>query len=151
MCIRDRSYDAASRQTRAACPGYTLDMWYDGDGLRAKKTDNGDTFYYLRSSVLGGQVVVEIYGGGGSYVGSGWWFRGYVYLGQQLIALQAAGVFWTHQDPLTKNQRMTDINGNIVSTVELDPFGADTNRSQNELAQPHRFTSYQRDGDGADD
>jgi len=145
------SYDAASRQVRSACPGYTLDMRYDGNGLRAKKTDNGDTIYYLRSSVLGGQVVAEIYGGGVSYSGSGWWLRGYVYLGQQLLAVQAGGVFWTHQEPVTKSQRLTDINGNITSTVELDPFGADTTRSQNELAQPHRFTSYDRDGDGADD
>jgi RHS repeat-associated protein len=145
------SYDAAGRQTRSACPGYVLDMAYDGNGLRAKKTDNGDTIYYLRSTVLGQQVVVEIYGGGPSYQGSNWWLRGYVYLEQQLIAVQAGGVFWAHQEPVTKSQRLTDIYGNITSTVELDPFGADTARSQNELQQPHRFTTYERDVDGEDD
>jgi len=34
----------------------------------------------------GVQVVAEIYGGGPSYSGSGWWLRGYVYLGGQMIA-----------------------------------------------------------------
>jgi hypothetical protein len=144
------SYDAASRQTRSAYPGYVLDMSYDGNGLRAKKTDNGDTIFYLRSTVLQ-QVVVEIYGGGPSYQGSNWWLRGYVYLEQQLIAVQAGGVFWAHQEPVTKSQRLTDISGNVTSTVEVDPFGADTARSQNELQQPHRFTTYERDGDGEDD
>jgi hypothetical protein len=92
-------------------------MAYDGDGLRAKKTDNGDTVYYLRSSVLGGQMAAEIYGGGVSYSGSGWWLRGYVYLGQQLVALQAGGVFWTHQDPVGKSQRVTDVNGSSNNEI----------------------------------
>lgn len=72
-------------------------------------------------------------------------------LEQQLIAVQAGGVFWAHQEPVTKSQRLTDISGNVTSTVEVDPFGADTARSQNELQQPHRFTTYERDGDGEDD
>lgn len=141
------SYDATGQQTRAACPGYVLDQWYDGDRLRGKKVDNGSTTYYLRSSVLGGQVVAELNG-------SGAWSRGYVYLGGQMVALQGGtggAVSWVHQDPVTKSQRITDSSGNVVSTVDLDPFGGDTSRNSNAAFQPHRYTSYERDVNGADD
>ena len=65
------------------------------DRLRGKKVDNGVATYYVRSSVLGGQVVAEINS-------SGTWTRGYVYLGGQLIALQYSGVYWVHQEPYSK-------------------------------------------------
>jgi hypothetical protein len=64
----------------------------------AKKTDNSATTYYLRSSVLGGQVICEL-------IVSGSWARGYVYLGGQMVAIQSSGVNWVHQDPITKSQR----------------------------------------------
>ena len=47
-----------------------------------KKSENSATTYYLRSSVLGGQVVCELNGNGG-------FARGYVYLGGQMVAIQA--------------------------------------------------------------
>lgn len=50
----------------------TITQSYDGDGLRVKKSEYGWTTYYLRSSVLGGQVIAEL-------EGSGNWSRGYVY------------------------------------------------------------------------
>jgi hypothetical protein len=46
-------------------------QYYDGDRLRVKKTEGGATTYYLRSTVLGGQVVAEL-------GASGNWTRGYV-------------------------------------------------------------------------
>ena len=99
-------------------------MAYDGDGLRIKKTENGVTTWYLRSSVLGNQVVAEI--------ADGAWQRAFVYAGGQLLAIQDVPnnrVLWTHQEPYTKGQRVTDSNGNIFSGIELDPFGGETNRS----------------------
>src|SRR6185436_20171327 len=39
----------------------------------------------------------------------------------------------------------------IVSTIELDPWGADTARSDNAAFQPKKFTSYERDGNGSDE
>jgi RHS repeat-associated protein len=140
-------YDATGQQTRAACPGYTLDQVYDGDRLRGKKVEDGVTTYYLRSSVLGGQVIAEL-------SNTGAWTRGYVYLGGQMVALQGGSggaVSWVHQDPVNKSQRITDSSGNIVSKVELDPFGGDTLASSSAAFQPHRFTSYERDALGADD
>ncbi len=138
------SYDATGQQATSSYSGYSLTQGYDGDGLRAKKTENGGTKYYLRSSVLGGQVVAETDSGGT-------WTRGYVYLGGQMIAVQAGGVSWVHQDPVTKSQRVTDNLGNVISMVDLDPWGGETWRSSNQTFQPHRYTTYERDGNGGDE
>jgi RHS repeat-associated protein len=56
-----------------------------------------------------------------------------------------------HEDPVTKSKRVTDSLGNIVSSVELDPWGGDTNRSSNTAFQPKKFTSYHRDDNGSDE
>lgn len=136
-------YDVTGQQTFAS--GAALYQGYDGNGMRVKKTENGATTYYLRSSVLGGQVIAEIDGGGN-------WQRGYVYLGSQLIALQSGGVYWVHADPIAKSQRMTDSSGNVASWIEVDPWGGEVSgRSANSALQPHKYTSYERDGNGGDD
>jgi RHS repeat-associated protein len=108
--------------------------------------ENGTTTYYLRYSVLGGQVISELNS-------SGAWMRGYVYLGGQLVAIQSSlAVSTVHQDPITKSQRITDSSGNLTGTiVDLDPWGGETGRSSNQAFQAHRFTSYDRDANGGDD
>src|SRR5229473_223475 len=53
------SYDATGQQATASYSGYSLSQGYDGNGLRGKKNDNGTITYYLRSSVLRGQVLAE--------------------------------------------------------------------------------------------
>jgi RHS repeat-associated protein len=137
------TYDATGQQATASGTGLTQS--YDGAGLRLRKTENGVTTYYVRSSVLGGQVVGELNGSGSVQ-------RGYVYSGSQLLALQSGGsVQWVHQEPYSKGQRLTDTSGNVVSTVELDPWGGDTSRSSNQAFQPHRFATYERDANGGDD
>ncbi len=139
------TYDATGQQTASS---YTnLQNFYDGDGLRVKRTEDGMApTLYLRSSVLGGQVVAEIVWASVSWQ----WSRGYVYLGSQLLALQQNGVYWMHEDPVTKSKRVTNSAGTVVSTVELDPWGADTPRSSNGAFQPKKFTSYERDANGSD-
>ena len=120
---------------------------YDGDRLRGKKLEGTDATYYLRSSVLGQQVIGEI-GSNGALK------RGYVYAGNQLVALQgptAGEVSYVHQDPITKSQRITNTSGAIVSTVDLDPFGGETSRSLTSAFQPRKYTSYEGDGNGDDD
>lgn len=136
------TYDATGQQATATFG--TSQFAYDGDGVRAKKVENGGIKYYLRSTALGGQVVCEITSSGG-------WNRGYVYLGGQMLAIQQAGVTWVHQEPITKGQRLTDSSGNITSTIELDPWGGATNRSVNTGQQPHRYTTHERDGNLSDD
>jgi len=136
------TYDATGQQAYASGTGLTQS--YDGNGLRAKKSENGTVTWYLRSSALGGQVVAEM-------DGSGAWMRGYVYQGGSLLAVQAGGVNWVHQDPVTKSQRVTDNLGNVISTVDLDPWGGETARSSNQAFQPHRYTTYERDSNGSDE
>ena len=45
---------------------------------------------------------------------------------------------------------MTDYNLNVVAVVDLDPWGGETGRSWAQGKQPHRYTSYERDGNGND-
>jgi RHS repeat-associated protein len=94
--------------------------------------------------MLGGAAVGEI-------DASGNWSRGYVYAGGDLLAVQQGGVYWSHEDDVTKSKRITDIYGNVVSTIELDPWGGDTNRSTNSAFLPQNFTSYIRDANGGQD
>jgi RHS repeat-associated protein len=138
------TYDVTGEQATASSAGYLLEQYYDGDGLRVKKKENNAPTYYLRSSVLGGQVVAEINGAGG-------WQRGYVYLGGELVAVQQGGVYWVHQDPLVKSKRVSNASGTVVSALELDPWGGNTNRSSNYYFQPHVYNTYERDNNGADE
>jgi RHS repeat-associated protein len=137
------TYDATGQQATASYG--SLQQSYDGDRLRGKKIDNGTTTYYLRSSVLGGQVVAEMNS-------SGAFTRGYAYLGGQLLAVQQnSAVSWVHQDPVTKSQRVTNSAGTVVSTIELDPWGGNTNRNNNDAFQPRKFTTYERDANASDE
>jgi RHS repeat-associated protein len=141
------SYDATGQQATAAYGGYSLQQSYDGNGLRVKKTENGAITYYLRSSVLSGQVVAELNSGGVLQ-------RNYVYLGGQLLTLkQSSNYYWVHEDPITKSKRVTDASGAVVSKIELDPWGATISApfSSNDAFQPKKFTSYERDGNGSDE
>lgn len=104
------SYDGAGRQASAQEPGYQLAHGYDGDGQRVRKVEQGQEWYYLRSSVLGGVVIGEL---NGTQPWRGTWHRGYIYLGGQQLAQQVSGtVLWAHSDPVTKAQRTTDTAGN---------------------------------------
>ena len=139
------TYDATGQQV--AYPGGGMTHSYDGDGLRAKKTESGAQTYSLRSTVLGGQVVGELIWASVSWQ----WNRGYVYAGSQLLAVQQSGVYWMHEDPITKSKRVTNSGGSVVSVIETDPWGANTNRNVNSAFQPNSFTSYLRDADGGDE
>lgn len=136
------SYDATGQQASSAIGN--VQMFYDGNRLRGKKTENGVATYYLRSTALDNQVVAEL-------ASNGDWARGYVYLGGELLAVQQGSVYWTHKDPVVKSTRVTDGSGNVVSTIELDPWGGETNRSSNEAFQPRKFTTYTRDSIASDD
>lgn len=139
------TYDATGQQATASYSGYLLQQFYDGNGMRVKKNENGGITYYLRSTVLGGQIVAEI-------SSSGTLQRGFVYLGSQLLAVQQSNaVSWVHQDPFVKSKRVTNGSGAVVSTIELDPWGGNTNRNNNEAFQPQAFTTYTRDSIAADD
>jgi RHS repeat-associated protein len=147
------SYDATGQQTSANF--YSTQMSYDGDRLRARLVENGtSTTYYVRSSVLGGQVMADING-------SGAWVHGYVYVEGQLLAYQENGrVLWVHDEPITKAKRMTDSTGAIVNASELDPFGGQVGPATSQSGtlwnsqtwlQHHRYSTYERDSNSSDD
>lgn len=50
-----------------------------------------------------------------------------------------------------KSKRVTNGSGTVVSAIELDPWGGNTNRSSNDAFQPRKFTTYTRDGNGSDE
>jgi len=136
------NYDATGQQSYAS--GTNLYQYYDGDGLRAKKVENGVASYYVRSSLLGNQVQGEISGGV--------WRRAYVYLGTEKLIVEESGqTRFIHQDPVTKSQRVTDASGSIVSSIDVDPFGGETSRSSNAQIVSSLFTSYERDANGGDE
>ncbi len=109
-----------------------------------KKIDNGTPTYYLRSSVLGGQVIAEL-------DWQGTWQRGYVYLNGQLLVIQSDGMpKWVHADPVVKSQRLTNYYGVLEAVLEVDAWGGETSRSWQQARQPQRYTSYERDGNGND-
>ena len=140
------TYDATGQAVTATY--HNLQQSYDGDGLRAKKVEDNNTTYYLRSSVLGGQVVADV-----TNTNNTWnMTRGYVYLGGQLLAVQSQNaLWWVHEEPVAKSKRVTNSAGDLVDTAELDPWGGNTNRSSINPFQPHKFTSYERDANGSDD
>jgi hypothetical protein len=53
--------------------------------------------------------------------------------------------------PLNKCQRITNSSGNVTATIELDPWGGETNRSVNSYFQPRKFTTYDRDSNAWDE
>lgn len=115
-------------------------------------TSNTNPARYLRSSVLGGQVVAEV-----NYVNNSSWqlMLGYVYIGSGLLVIQQRNganldVYFVHEDPVTKGKRVTNTSGVEQSAVELDPFGAEAN-SSNSAFQPRKFTTYERDPNGTDE
>jgi len=69
------SFDATGQQIISSG---TLTNAYDGDRLRGKKMEGTVATFYLRSSVLGGQVVAEL-------SDTGAWKRGFVYIGGQMV------------------------------------------------------------------
>jgi RHS repeat-associated protein len=111
---------------------------YDGDGQRVKKIESGETTYYLRSSVLGGKTIAEVSGSGG-------FKRGYVKAGGAEVVQEGGSVLWIYSDPVTKQKVQTNASGEVVSIVDVDPWGGETSRSVNQYSQRKRYTSYERD------
>jgi RHS repeat-associated protein len=140
-------YDVTGQQT-----GGAVQQSYDGNRLRVKKVENNVSTYYIRSTALGGTVIADVNG-------SGNWTRGYVYVGNQILALQDVSTgraLWVHEDPVTKGKRTMDASGSIVNSVESDPWGGQVQNNNsnwiiNPTLQPHPYTTYERDWNLSDD
>lgn len=123
---------------------------FDGNGLRVKTTEttvsNGQSStevrYYVRSTVLGGQVVTEMSGNGTKK-------RTFVYAGGQVLAWQrivegVQRVTWEHRDPSNVSFRTTNEDGTMNgqtyvgdgAPAELDPSGANADVFDPYLLEP---------------
>jgi hypothetical protein len=124
----DYSYDAAGRSSYLEMSGPTLPtaaMTYDGEGRQVKTVEtwvdeNFETFsetkYYVRSTVLGGQLLAEL----DTY---GQFSRTFVYAGPAVL-----GWLWHSYSGDTMNWEQRDPSGATVRGIgeqELDPLGAD--------------------------
>ncbi|HWN11913.1 MAG TPA: PKD domain-containing protein [Pyrinomonadaceae bacterium] len=143
-----RKYDAAGRLAKIIHPAHPNNPKrtddYDGDSQRIRSgydqpgcsPESSCSFeytHYLRSSVLGGQIISEIGSNGQKSMG-------YVYNpGGGMIAVQklasasdpAAYLLWRHSDPANASVRASDTAGYAFGVypnsyhAELDPLGAD--------------------------
>jgi hypothetical protein len=106
----------------------TVDSTYDGDGQQIKRVEmsqinsyppEGEASYYLRSSVLGGQVIT-------SYSANGALKESYVYGGGALIASRTNGALsWRYNNPVTGDGLETNAQGGGSLIARLDPAGVD--------------------------
>ncbi len=123
----DYTFDAAGRMTKAEDAGARIDQIYDGDGQPAKRVETRFgapqtlTSYYMRSSIIGSQVVTDLNASGQKQ-------RGYVYVNGELLATQrrllnSDRVYWNSTDPVTGSQIETASDGLIFSVLDLDPLG----------------------------
>jgi YD repeat-containing protein len=139
------SYDAAGDISTVGTddPQSTTARALDGDGQQVKTIESTynensqswttTTTYYVRSTVLGGQVLTELNESGAKH-------RTFVYVGSQVLATQeifsyygTQGVTWEHRDPSNATFRTTMTTGDISEYTELDPTGADATSDPNPI------------------
>ena len=132
---RQHAYDAAGRSTSTTWTSGYFNEFYDGDGQRVKATGANVVTYYLRSSVLGGQVVEELNGSGGKQ-------QAFIYIGQKVIGHDWANgnVSLLHEDPSGVMVRSSLPQSAFVTYfAELDPWGAEV-FSDNPYVEDPGFT-----------
>jgi YD repeat-containing protein len=118
---RQYTYDAAGRTSSTSWTTGYFNDFRDGDGRRVKATQPNLVTYYLRSTVLGGQVIEELNSSGAKQ-------RGFIYIGQK-----SAGYDWA--------------NGN-VSLLHEDPSGTTVHSSLPETAFVADLTDPRSVGSG---
>ena len=119
---RQQTYDAAGRTNTVTWTyGGQFSQSFDGDGQRVKTAEANSVTYYLRSTVLGGEVIEELNAAGGKD-------SGFIYANQKLIGYQSANgtVSLLHEDPSGLIVRYsTSQTTSAAYWAELDPWGAE--------------------------
>jgi len=133
------SYDGANR-LKTAGNGNSA-YGYDGDGLRVKKSENGATIYYIKSTALR-QMAIEVSSAGVQ--------RAYVNLRNRPVAMQATDgqFYWLHSNLLGSSSAMTDTNGNLTYKGHFDPYGqtlSEWSASGNTNLNSKKFTGHEKD------
>ena len=130
---RQHTYDAAGRNSATSwSSGGSFSQLYDGDAQRVKATEFGGGTYYLRSTILDGQVIEELDSSGAKQVG-------FVYAGGKLIGHQTGtgNVSLIHEEPSGVSLRASSASSSFVTNwAELDPWGAEVYSSDPYLADP---------------
>lgn len=136
-------YDAENRLaqvdgTFGTCSTATACYGYDAEGRRAQKTVSGAWFVYAHD--LGGRAVAEIEASS--------WGPGYVYLGDQLLALYSnSTTYFVHPDHLGSTRLLTALDQSVVQNLDYLPFG-ELNSSDSGTTT-HLFTGDERDAETA--
>lgn len=101
-------------------PPLVLQQGFDGDGQRIKKVEYGETYYLVRSTVVG-HVITEIYGSANQFYGQKQ--RGHAYVNGSELAQQnpSGDASYVFVDPSGVNRALQlDPLGNAVG--EEDPY-----------------------------
>jgi YD repeat-containing protein len=136
-------------------PPLTLTQSFDGDGNRVKKTENGITTFLLRSTVLSGVVVTEIYGTSGQ-PNYGTKYLGHVYANDTQLAEQNTFVgtaIYKHFEPGEGEQGASYIHpdgSNIWGKSQLDPINDDVGEEDPYDGGPDPGFDYPHFGDLSD-
>jgi hypothetical protein len=131
--------------------GRSTTMSYDGDGLEVKTANTTglpNPTFKVRSSLLGGQVLTEVFQTTLQKT------KGYFYASGNKIAefIPSTGVRWEHTSPHTIREFKSDINGTTSGRVELDPLGSSVGTADpypDPLAHDH-IAPFPNRGDGID-
>jgi RHS repeat-associated protein len=139
------AYDGENHLTAATNGSSSGVYYYDGTGLRVKKTFIVNSTNTTTVYVFSGSKVIAEYDNG-ALVGSP--SREYIYSGSALLAkIDSTGSKYYHQDHLS-NRLVTDFSGNTSAQQGHFPFGESWyNASNNKLL----FTSYERDSESGND
>jgi RHS repeat-associated protein len=140
-------WDGANR-LKSVNGGTSGSYGFDGIGQRVKKTEGGQTIYYVYSTFIG-DAVMEVNSAGvqRAYVSGG---RG------QMVALRSTdgNFYWIHKDHLGSGRKMTNTSGNLTYRAEFDPYGKllfEWSSSSQPNLNSKKFTGYERDtGSGLD-
>jgi len=115
--------------------GATASYIYSADGRRMQKSVGSTSLTYLYD--LSGKVVAEDNGTS--------WGPGYVYMGNQLLALYSGGTtYFVHADHLGSSRVLTAMNKSVYDKPDYLPYGE---QIAGDTATSHKFTGYPRDAD----
>ena len=132
---RQHTYDAAGRISATTWTNGYFNAFYDGDGRRVKAVEPNLVTYYLRSSILGGQVIEELNSSGNKQ-------KTLIYRGQKAIGYDwgNGSVSMLHEDVSGLTVRSSLPQSAFVPPfAELDPWGAEVFRSDPYIEDP-QFT-----------
>jgi YD repeat-containing protein len=119
---RQQTFDAEGRSaTTSWTSGGYFNEFYDGDDQRVKLAEPNVESYYLRSTVLGGQVVEELDSSGSKQ-------KGFVYSNNKLIGYQvgSGNVLMQYGEPSGVSVRASSpLSSFLINWLEVDPWGAE--------------------------